>query len=201
MTTPAQAAPAEAPQAPAAARTTPGLTPSQTVGPFFGYALPYASGPEVVPGWRADAITVRGRVLDGAGDPVPDALVEIWQADETGEVPARPGAIERSGHGFSGFGRCGTDPAGGFWFRTVKPGAPGAGAPYIAVLVFARGLLKPVATRLYFPEDAASHAADPLLAEVPEDRRATLVAEPAGDREYRFDVRLQGERETVFLAF
>ncbi|WP_131741949.1 protocatechuate 3,4-dioxygenase subunit alpha [Actinomadura roseirufa] len=177
------------------------ITPSQTVGPFFGYALPYAGGPEVVPAWRPDAIGVRGRVLDGAGDPVPDALVEIWQADGNGEVPRRPGALARAGHGFSGFGRCGTDAGGGFWFSTVKPGAIGGGAPYIAVLVFARGLLKPVATRLYFPEDEAAHDGDPVLAEVPAERRATLVAEREDERAYRFDVRLQGDRETVFLGF
>ncbi|HEY8479059.1 MAG TPA: protocatechuate 3,4-dioxygenase subunit alpha [Spirillospora sp.] len=176
-----------------------GPTPSQTVGPFFGFALPYESGPRVVPGWRPDAIEVRGRVLDGAGDPVPDALVEIWQADENGKIPRNPGGIVREGHDFSGFGRCGTDAAGGYWFTTVKPGAVGEGAPYIAVLVFARGLLKPVFTRLYFPEDEAAHASDPLLAAVPADRRATLVAEREGERRYRFDIRLQGERETVFL--
>ncbi|MEU5991729.1 protocatechuate 3,4-dioxygenase subunit alpha [Spirillospora sp. NPDC047418] len=176
-------------------------TPSQTVGPFFGYALPYAAGPEVVPPWRPDAIQVRGRVLDGAGEPVPDALLEIWQAGADGEIPRRPGGRVRAGHGFSGFGRCGTDAAGGYWFSTVKPGAAGGGAPYIAVLVFARGLLKPVFTRLYFPEDEAAHAADPLLADVPADRRATLIAEREGEREYRFDIRLQGEGETVFLAF
>lgn len=178
-----------------------GMTPSQTVGPFFGYALPYEAGPEVVPPWRPDAIRVRGRVLDGAGQPVPDALLEIWQADGNGEVPRRPGGIVRAGHGFSGFGRCGTDADGGYWFSTVKPGAVGGSAPYIAVLVFARGLLKPVFTRLYFPEDEAARAADPLLEAVPRERRATLVAESEGEREYRFDVRLQGDGETVFLAF
>ncbi|TDD39920.1 protocatechuate 3,4-dioxygenase subunit alpha [Actinomadura sp. KC06] len=177
------------------------VTPSQTVGPFFGYALPYEAGPEVVPGWRPDAIRVRGRVLDGAGEPVPDALLEIWQADETGEIPRRPGGIVRAGHDFSGFGRCGTDAGGGYWFSTVKPGAIGAGAPYIAVLVFARGLLKPVFTRLYFPEDEAAHARDPLLGDVPDERRGTLIAEREGERRYRFDIHLQGERETVFLGF
>ncbi|WP_372508951.1 dioxygenase family protein [Actinomadura madurae] len=93
--------------------STPSLTtPSQTVGPFFGYALPYAAGPEVVPPWRPDAVRIRGRVLDGAGAPVPDALLEIWQADGDGEIPRRPGGIARAGHGFSGFGRCATDAAG-----------------------------------------------------------------------------------------
>ncbi|TDC69422.1 protocatechuate 3,4-dioxygenase subunit alpha [Actinomadura sp. GC306] len=179
----------------------PGPTPSQTVGPFYGYALPYETGPKVVPGWHPGAIEIRGRVLDGAGDPVPDALLEIWHADEDGEVPRRPGGIVRDGHDFSGFGRCGTDPDGAYWFRTVKPGAAAGGAPYIAVLVFARGLLKPVFTRLYFPEDEAAHAADPLLGAVPAERRATLVAAREGERRYRFDVRLQGEGETVFLGF
>ncbi|MFC5754153.1 protocatechuate 3,4-dioxygenase subunit alpha [Actinomadura rugatobispora] len=175
-------------------------TPSQTVGPFFGYALPYEGGPEVAPAGREGAITVRGRILDGAGDPVPDALVEIWQADGSGEVPRRTGGLRRAGHGFSGFGRCGTDAAGGYWFSTLRPGAAGGDAPCISVLVFARGLLKPVFTRLYFPEDAAAHATDPLLSQVPEDRRATLIAEREADGSYRFDVRLQGERETVFLG-
>ncbi|MEV5569928.1 protocatechuate 3,4-dioxygenase subunit alpha [Spirillospora sp. NPDC052269] len=175
-------------------------TPSQTVGPFYGYALPYAEGPEVVPGWNPDAITVRGRVLDGAGDPVPDALIEIWQADADGRTPAGPGGLRRAPHDFSGFGRCGTDPAGQYWFRTVKPGANGQDAPHIAVLVFARGLLKPVRTRLYFPQDADAHATDPLLAAVPAGRRPTLVAEAEDARTYRFDIRLQGERETVFLG-
>lgn len=177
------------------------VTPSQTVGPFFGYALPYEEGPRVVPDWRPDAIRVRGTVYDGAGEPIPDALVEIWQADENGEIPNRPGGRVRDGHDFSGFGRCATDPAGGYWFSTVKPGAVGGGAPYIAVLVFARGLLKPVFTRLYFPEDEAAHATDPLLGDVPADRRGTLIAERTADREYRFDVRMQGDGETVFLAF
>jgi protocatechuate 3,4-dioxygenase alpha subunit len=139
-------------------------------------------------------------VLDGAGDAVPDALVEIRQADESGEVPHRPGGLRRAGHGFSGFGRCASDADGGFWFSTVKPAAVGADAPYISVLLFARGLLKPVFTRLYFPEDADAHATDPLLAEVPADRRATLIATREADGTYRFDIRLQGEGETVFLA-
>ncbi|MEU5883754.1 protocatechuate 3,4-dioxygenase subunit alpha [Spirillospora sp. NPDC047279] len=178
-------------------------TPSQTVGPFFAHALPYDGGPEVVPGWRPDAIRVHGRVLDGAGDPVPDALIEIWQPDETGRIEPRPGGLRRAGHGFSGFGRCPTDAAGDYWFTTVKPGATGQDAPYLSVLVFARGLLKPVFTRLYFPEDTAAHADDPLLAQVPPERRATLIAERAGGDAagYRFDIHLQGDRETVFLAF
>lgn len=171
-------------------------TPSQTVGPFFGYALPYEDGPRVVPEWRPDAIRVRGRILDGVGDPVPDALVEIWQAGPDGRAPRTPGALRRTGHDFSGFGRCATDRDGWYWFSTLKPGGP---APYIAVLVFARGMLKPVGTRLYFP-DEPGNATDPVLSAVEPDRRATLIAEREGDRSYRFDVHLQGEQETVFFV-
>ncbi|MFG2001899.1 protocatechuate 3,4-dioxygenase subunit alpha [Spirillospora sp. NPDC048911] len=179
--------------------STPAATPSQTVGPFFSHALPYDGGPEIVPAARRDAIRVRGRVLDGAGAPVPDALLEIWQADETGAIARRPGGLRRAAGGFSGFGRCPTGADGGYGFTTVKPGPVGAGAPYLSVLVFARGLLKPVFTRLYFPED--EHEGDPLLAEVPAARRDTLIAEREGEGTYRFDIHLQGERETVFLGF
>jgi protocatechuate 3,4-dioxygenase alpha subunit len=177
--------------------TTPSqTTPSQTVGPFFGYALPYGDGPRVVPEWHPDAIHVHGQVFDGEGQALPDALLEIWQAGPDGQVPAAEGAYNREGRGFAGFGRCGTDAGGRYWFSTLKPGGP---VPYIAVLVFARGLLKPVATRLYFPGEAGN-ATDTVLSAVPEDRRETLIAVREGDRSYRFDVRLQGERETVFFG-
>ncbi|MCW2901866.1 MAG: pcaG [Streptosporangiaceae bacterium] len=178
------------------------VTPSQTVGPFFGYALPYEEGPQVVPPWRPGAITLRGRVVDGAGEPVPDAIVEIWQADSDGTVSrGGGGGLRRTGYGFSGFGRCATDRAGGYGFSTVKPGPVRGAAPYIAVLVFARGLLKPVATRLYFPEEEEANSADPVLSAVDPERRGTLVAQPEDEAGYRFDVRLQGDGETVFFAF
>jgi protocatechuate 3,4-dioxygenase alpha subunit len=169
-------------------------SPSQTVGPFFGFALPYDGGPRLVPEWHPDAITVRGRVLDGAGEPLPDALVEIWQADSEGGIPTARSALDRSKGGFSGFGRCPTDRDGGYFFSTVRPGGD---SPYLAMLVFARGLLKPVATRVYFADDPS----DPLLSGLDPERRATLIAESAGGATYRFDVHLQGDRETVFLAF
>ncbi|MDF5757289.1 protocatechuate 3,4-dioxygenase subunit alpha [Spongiactinospora sp. TRM90649] len=143
-------------------------TPSQTVGPFFGYALPYPEGPYTVPEDHPDAIEVSGRVLDGAGEPVPDALLEICQ----------PGI----------FGRSPTDDDGRYFFRTARPDA------YIPLLVFARGLLKPVWTRIYLADG------DPFLASLDEPRRATLVARQEGEASYRFDVRLQGEGETVFLS-
>jgi protocatechuate 3,4-dioxygenase, alpha subunit len=179
---------------------TPLITPSQTVGPFFGFGLPYDDGPTVVPPWRPDAITVRGRVFEGTGTPLPDALVEIWQAGTDGTIPRTVGALRRAGHGFSGFGRCPTDVAGDYWFSTVKPGAIGAAAPYIAVLVFARGLLRPVATRLYFPEEEAN-ATDPVLSGIDPRRRDTMIARREADGSYRFDVHLQGDQETVFFAF
>jgi protocatechuate 3,4-dioxygenase, alpha subunit len=175
-------------------------TPSQTVGPFFGFALPYGDGPLVVPQWHPDAITIAGQVLDGGGEPVPDALVELWQPDGQGVISRETGSLRRDGRGFRGFGRCGTDSDGAYWFSTVKPGPVGGAAPYAALLVFARGLLKPVATRIYFPGDAGAHVTDPVLSLVDAQRRATLVAARSGDRRYRFDVRLQGENETVFLA-
>jgi protocatechuate 3,4-dioxygenase alpha subunit len=171
-------------------------TPSQTVGPFFAYALPYDDGPRVVPKWHPDAIRLHGNVFDGAGEPLPDALLEIWQAGPDGEVPRAVGALTRDGHDFAGFGRCGTDAAGHYWFSTLKPGGP---APYIALLVFARGLLKPVMTRIYFPGEPGN-ADDPVLSGVPAERRDTLVAVREHDRSYRFDVHLQGGQETVFFA-
>lgn len=172
------------------------ITPSQTIGPFFGYALTYEAGPRVAAEWHPDAIRIHGLVLDGSGEPLPDALVEIWQAGPDGRVPATVGAVDRAGRGFSGFGRCGTDAGGHYWFSTLRPGGP---VPYIAVLVFARGLLKPVRTRVYFPGEPGN-AGDPVLSGVPAERRDTLVAVREDDRSYRFDVRLQGERETVFFG-
>jgi protocatechuate 3,4-dioxygenase alpha subunit len=182
----------------------PGLTPSQTVGPFFHDALPYPHGASVAGAGRDGAVRLTGRVLDGQGSPLPDSLVEIWQADEQGRFVEESGIYdEPAAGGFRGFGRCATDADGCYEFRTVKPGAVPtrdgtAQAPHIAMSVFARGMLRRVATRVYFPDEAAANRADPLLTTVPEDRRATLVAS-AVDGGYRFDVRIQGDDETVFL--
>jgi len=176
-------------------------TPGQTVGPFFGYALPYADGPALVPPGRSDAIRLHGRVLDGAGGPVPDALLELWQADSAGMIPQQPGSWRRDGFAFTGWGRAATDREGHYSFSTVTPGptVPGV-APYFALTVFARGLLDRLLTRVYLPGDDAVLAADPLLSSVPADRRATLVA-TADETGYAFDVRLQGDGETVFLSY
>jgi protocatechuate 3,4-dioxygenase alpha subunit len=176
-------------------------TPGQTVGPFFGYALPYDGDSELVPSTHPDAVRLHGRVLDGAGDPVPDALLELWQADPSGVVSGEAGSLHRDGFTFTGWGRASTDSTGHYSFSTLTPGATGAGAaPYFAITVFARGLLNRLFTRAYLPGDRAALAADPLLASVGDDRRATLVA-TADDHGLVFDVRLQGEGETVFLTY
>jgi protocatechuate 3,4-dioxygenase, alpha subunit len=163
------------------------ITPSQTVGPYFAIGLPWPDGPDVVPDGD---LWIRGRILDGEREPIPDALVETWQADRSGRYEVA---------GFRGFGRCPTDDDGAYAIRTVKPGPVGGQAPHIAVSVFARGLLNRVVTRIYFPEDADAHASDPVLSELDEDARATLIAVRDGDG-YRFDVRLQGPDETAFFA-
>jgi len=161
------------------------LTPSQTVGPFFGVGLPFEKGEQLAPPGSAGVMRIEGQVLDGKGEPVPDALLEIWQ----------PG---------TGFGRARTDPEGAFSFTTVKPGAVPAPdgrvqAPHFNVTVFARGLLRHLVTRMYFPDETEANAADPVLNLVEPARRETLIAKNCGGV-LHFDVRLQGERETVFFA-
>ena len=177
-------------------------TPSQTVGPFFGYALPYVGGPDVAPPWHPDAVRFHGTVYDGAGDPVPDAVVEIWHADAAGRPIAVRGSLERDGHGVTGFGRAAVGRDGHYAFTTIKPGAtrPDA-APYVLVTVFARGLTHHLFTRAYFADEAERNARDPFLVSVDASRRGTLVARADGSGGYRFDIRLQGEGETVFLQF
>jgi protocatechuate 3,4-dioxygenase, alpha subunit len=179
-------------------------TPGQTVGPFFAYALPYAGSGDLVPPGRPGAIQLHGVVRDGAGSPIPDALVEIWQADADGRVPRQAGSLHRDGYPFTGWGRAATDNAGHYSFTTLEPGATDAGrAPYFALTVFARGLLDRLFTRAYLPDHPAL-STDPLLASLPADRRATLVARrehAGGDAGLVFDVTLQGERETVFLSY
>ena len=188
------------------------LTSSQTVGPFFAPALlredarrHVLTTPETV----GERIRIAGRVLDGDGVPVPDALVEIWQANAYGRYnhPADTGsaALDPS---FLGFGRSGTDEDGRYWFETIKPGATSFDpegqrlqAPHIGVTVFARGLLNHLVTRLYF-EDESANAGDPVLQRVPPERQATLLARhEEGDAMivYHFDIVLQGAGETAFF--
>jgi len=181
----------------------PGLTPSQTVGPFLHIGLPWDDGPDVVAAGTPGAVTITGTVTDGAGAPLPDALVETWQADPQGRFAHPDDPRGPAGTAFRGFGRCTTDEQGRFHIRTLKPGplpAPGGGteAPHVDVSVFARGLLDRVVTRCYFPEETDANAADPVLSTVDPQRRGTLIAAPV-DGGYRFDIRLQGADETVFF--
>ena len=177
-------------------------TPGQTVGPFYGYALPYPGDRELVPPGSSRAVELHGVVYDGAGDPVPDAILEIWQPDETGTVVLRTGSLRRDGFTFTGFGRCAADPEGRFSFSTVEPGPTEAGrARFISVVVFARGLLNRLFTRVYLPEDTEAHATDPLLSSLESAERQRLIAVRDADGSLRFDIRLQGEDETPFLRF
>jgi protocatechuate 3,4-dioxygenase alpha subunit len=184
-----------------------GATPSQTVGPFFGFALPSDAGRELVPADHPQAIRIEGRLFDGAGDPVPDGLIEIWQANAAGRYAHPEDRREELPleDGFTGFGRAPTDAHGRFDFTTVKPGpVPGPDgtrqAPHIEVSVLGRGLLQRLVTRIYFPDEEAANAADPVLASIADpEHRATLIAREQ-DGALRFDIRLQGEDETTFFA-
>jgi len=194
--------------------TTRKQTPSQTVGPYFaygltpeqyGYAMSSIAGSSLARSDTAgERIRIEGRVIDGAGKPIDDAMIEIWQADASGRY-AHPADPRGSNSSFKGFGRCGTgtDPENRFWFDTVKPGSPdGRQAPHVNVIVFMRGMLLHAYTRIYFSDEAATNGKDPVLASVPAERRGTLIAQrqesPAGVV-YRFDIRMQGPDETVFF--
>lgn len=177
-------------------------TPGQTIGPFYGFALPYASGENLVDRTHPNAVRLHGTVYDGHGDPVPDSMLEIWQADAEGNVSQEPGSLIRDGYTFTGFGRVAVDNVGHYDFTTVNPGASEPGkAPFIAMTVFARGLLNRLFTRIYLPEDTQALANDPVLSALPEDRRSTLIAAREADGSLRFDIRLQGDGETVFLSY
>ena len=174
-------------------------TPGQTVGPFFGYGLPFDGGEDLVPRAAAGAIRLHGYVFDGVGDPVPDALVEVWQPSPDGTLVTAAGSLHRDGWTFTGFGRAATDPTGHYTFTTLAPGSATGSAPFYALTVFARGLLDRLFTRAYAPGHPALDD-DPLLAALPADRRDTLLA-TADEHGHRFDIRLQGPDETVFLAY
>ena len=154
-------------------------TPSQTVGPFFGFALPFPSDADAVEPGSPGAIRIEGQLLDGAGEPVPDGMLEAWCDDQ--------------------FARCRTDPEGAFHFTVRKPQSSRHQAPHVNVAVFGRGLLRHLMTRIYFPDEDEANASDPVLQRVDAKRRTTLVAQTDGAA-LHFDVRLQGENETVFFA-
>lgn len=174
-------------------------TPGQTIGPFYGFALPFERGAELVPPRSPGTVNFHGTVTDGGGKPVPDVMLEIWQADADGNVVQEPGGLHRDGWTFTGWGRVSTDDDGHFSFSTVEPGATAPGkAAFIMVTVFGRGLLNRLFTRAYVPGPAV--ATDPLLSSLPAERRSTLIAE-RDTRGLRFDIRLQGDDETVFLSY
>ena len=183
----------------------PAQTPSQTIGPFFKPAL-IRSGQEslVTPKSRGERIRIEGRVLDGDSAPVSDAMIELWQANADGRYDHPDDSQEKLlDPDFHGFGRAATDEGGCFRFDTIKPGAvPGIGivlqAPHINVSIFARGLLKRLVTRIYFPDDPLN-ATDAVLNSVAPERRATLVARIERPGVVGFDIVLQGENETVFF--
>jgi protocatechuate 3,4-dioxygenase alpha subunit len=192
-----------------------GVTPSQTVGPYFAYGLTSNGKYEwndafsnnlVTSDTSGERVRVEGRVFDGDGQPMVDCMLEIWQADAQGRFsdPQDKRALPNSS--FKGFGRCGTDANGGYAFDTIKPGiVPDPDgkpqAPHLVLAVFARGMLLHLYTRIYFSGEAGN-ATDPVLALVPIDRRATLIAERANCNPgavYRFDIHMQGDNETVFF--
>ena len=181
-------------------------TPSATVGPYLAIGLTWDDGPFAVAPDTPGAVWLRGTVFDGNGDPVPDAMVETWQADPDGRFdhPDDPRGAA-STPGFRGFGRAYTVDGGRYAICTLKPGRVpdgdgGVQAPHVDVSVFARGILDRVVTRIYFADEAAANADDVVLRSLPDDAaRATLIATPTDDG-YRLDIHLQGERETVFFA-
>ncbi len=189
-------------------------TPSQTVGPFFAYGLTpeqygyaftsIAGGSLAQSDTEGERIRIEGRVFDGKGEAIGDAMIEIWQADSMGRY-AHPVDPRGSNASFSGFGRFGTgsDPEKRFIFETVKPGSvDGRQAPHVNVIVLMRGLLSHAYTRIYFSDEAAANAKDPVIASVAAERRRTLIAErrtTPGGPVYRFDIHMQGDKETVFF--
>ena len=192
-----------------------GITPSQTVGPYFAYGLTpnkkydwkdTFSNNLVTPDASGQRIRIEGRIFDGDNQPINDSMLEIWQADAQGRYASPADTRGRPNSSFKGFGRVGTDADGAFSFETIKPGAvpdPDGKmqAPHIVMAVFARGMLRQSYTRIYFAGEAAN-ADDPILALVPAERRATLIAKHAvkdGHPVYTFDIHMQGDDETVFF--
>ncbi len=176
-------------------------TAGQTVGPFFAFGTGYPKMHQVVFPHSPGAIVLGGTVYDGARAPIPDAIVEIWGADTDGSIPRARGWIHRDDHTFTGFGRSFTSDEGHYEFWTRNPGPAPGRAPFFAAIVYARGLPNKLHTRIYLPDDEGLLAADPFLSTLEPGERATLIATRLPDGNLRHDIRLQGEAETVFIAF
>jgi protocatechuate 3,4-dioxygenase alpha subunit len=170
-------------------------TPGQTIGPFFHYALPFSGGEHLVAPASPGAVRLHGTVYDGSGAPVPDAMIELRQADPAGRTTRLEGSLRRDGR-FTGWGRTATDSAGRFAFTTVIPGGVEGGPAFFGITLFARGLLDRLFTRAYLPGES-----DAFLASLSAEEAATLQVTVEDDDSLRFDIRLQGDRETVFLSF
>ncbi|MUM16817.1 protocatechuate 3,4-dioxygenase subunit alpha [Mycobacterium sp. CBMA271] len=170
-------------------------TAGQTVGPFFAPALTFPDDCRLVPRDSPASVTLHGFVYDGEGNGIPDAVVEVWQPDSAGNVSRHPGSLRRNADVFTGWGRCATDGDGHYEFTTVTPGSVAGAQPFFALVIFARGLLNRLFTRAYLPAES-----DRFLDTLDPARRNTLICtpEPSG---YRFDIRIQGPGETVFLEY
>lgn len=177
-------------------------TPGQTVGPFYGYALPYEGGPELIRTADPRAVRLYGTVRDAEGTPVPDALLEIWQADDHGQVPQETGSLHRDGYTFTGFGRADVNRAGEYQFITLNPGATEEGkAPFILLTIFARGLLDRLYTRVYLPEYRDLVEKDSGLVDLSAEDRGRLFAHRDQDGSLHFDVHLAGSSQSVFFTY
>lgn len=176
-------------------------TPGQTVGPFFAYGTTFPKKHEVAFPHSPGAIVLSGTVYDGAGNPIPDSMVEIFAADSDGTVPRARGTFKRDDHTFTGFGRAFTSDEGHYEFWTRNPGSVDGEAPFFSAIVYARGLPDKLHTRIYLPENDDALAADPLLSSLTAAERATLVATRTPEGYLNHDIYLQGEKETVFLAY
>ncbi|GAA3670376.1 protocatechuate 3,4-dioxygenase subunit alpha [Microbacterium marinilacus] len=181
-------------------------TAGQTIGPFFKFGLEYDRMSEVAFPHSPGAIVLSGTVYDGAGAPIPDSVVEIFGADSDGTVPTARGSLHRDGHTFTGFGRTMTTDDGVYHFWTRDPGpveGPDGrtGAPFIAAVIYARGLPDKLHTRIYLPEHEDLRAADPFLSGLTEEERASLIATRTPEGYLRHDIHLQGDKETAFIAF
>jgi len=176
-------------------------TPGQTIGPFFKFGLQYEGDNRVVAPHSPGSVFLEGHVHDGEGFAIPDCLVEIWGADTDGTIPTARGSLHRDDYTFTGWGRSATADDGRFTFWTRNPGSVDGKAPYFAVVIFARGLPNMLRTRIYLPDDEAALAADPFLQSLTPAERATLIATRKPDGSLSHDIFMQGEKETVFLAY